>query len=235
MKIKIEAATRLLADAASWFQSLSKEQQDQYLELHPASKYGDQKGTGHDDEKPAAKPGKVQPKKKSPHGKTPKQVQQVKEFAASEEAEPNSKPRRTFGQMIKGKLKGIVHHIKDEVAEAAVAGRAVTKVFAGKKLNDKDMHALKATAVRLVLVCGSLAVTGGLTTAIGHGVSILAQEIAHDFVQHSIVSASEKTLMHSSTTAAADDEDKGLDKMAELFAHYMATSPNVQKILAKAE
>ena len=41
MKVKLNAATRLMAaEGEEWFKSLSKEQQDKYLKLHPNSSYG---------------------------------------------------------------------------------------------------------------------------------------------------------------------------------------------------
>jgi hypothetical protein len=47
MKFKIEAAKRIQADADTWFKSLTKDQQKEYIDLHPNSKYAKDAGSQH--------------------------------------------------------------------------------------------------------------------------------------------------------------------------------------------
>jgi hypothetical protein len=247
MVIKIMAAHRLKADAASWFDSLSQEQQKEYLKLHPDSKYADDVKTGEKDEKPIPLRNKDIPVKKKykheiqkqthPAKNIPKALpKEVEHFAHSEAAHAGSKERRSLGQMIKAKAKGIVKHLVDEVKEAGVAGHAVTKLLRGKPTTPEEQHAMKATATRLVIVIGSMAIGGGLVAAMGEGIKVVAKEIANDFLAHGLINATEKTLMHSSKSDPEPSEksvQQGLDHMTQLMAKYMETSPNVQKILQK--
>ncbi len=242
MAQKLYAAFRLLADADTWFSSLSEEQQKQYIELHPGSKYAKQAGKGKPDSKGTpnkpAEPGSPASKSKpSALTTSPEQLKETHDFAVSKEAEPKSPLRTRFGKMIIKHSKALVHHLKEEVKEAAVAGHSVTKLLRGKKLSGHEKQALKATSIRLAIICGSMAIGGGLMTAAGHGVKHLAEEIAHDFMAHGLIGVAEKTL-HASSEIIGDaeesDSDAGLEELTKRFADYMATSPNVQAILAKA-
>lgn len=182
LKLKIQAAVRLEADAYSWFNSLSKEQQQEYIELHPASKYADNVKSK-DEEKPEEHQQKKKPyvphnSKNHPKPK-PKPAAQEDHHDMHEENHhaAGSQARRSIGQMIKAKAKGIVKHLKDEVKEAGTAGHAVTKLLRRKPLSDVEKHALKATAVRLAIVSISLAAGGGLAAALGEGVNMVAGEL----------------------------------------------------------
>lgn len=233
MPQKVYAAFRLIADADSWFSSLSKEQQDQYIELHPGSKYAKGAGKSKEPDGKGKPTGKAKP---SALTTSPEQLKEAHDFAVSKDAEPKSKFRTKFGNLIAKHAKALVTHLKDEVKEAGMAGHSVTKILRGKKLNNHEKHALKATCIRLAIICGSMAIGGGLMTAAGHGMKHLAEEIAHDFMAHGLIGVAEKTL-HAGTQVIGDaeesDSDAGLEELTKRFGEYMANSPNVQKILAK--
>lgn len=66
--MKIQAAVRMEASEDSWFESLSKEQQEEYIKLHPKSKFAKNK--------PKAKPSSSKPGD-SPQRKKKKQKMQL--------------------------------------------------------------------------------------------------------------------------------------------------------------
>lgn len=229
MPLIIYAAVRLKAEA-TWFDSLTEEQQSGYLAEHPNSKYSKNAKPGV--VKPSVKPTKSKPRTKpsaKPGKSTKVSHQEIHKFAVSDEAKPHSETRRSFGQFLKDHAKGLIHHMKEEVKEAATAGKSALKLMRGGKLTHEEHHALKTTAVHLAIVCGSLAIGGGLSAALASGVSMAAEAIGKSFAAHMISNVAEKTLMHS----AVDDADKGLQALTKEFIKYIETSPDVQKILSE--
>ena len=250
--MKIHAAHRLLAtvitastEDTSWFDSLSKDQQDKYIEMHPDSKYAQAKrkhedgGTDYSHEDTSTSTSTKDNFKAEP-AKNPDRKAKAKEaitkFLTTPAVKPHSEERRSFGKMLKAKAHTAVMSLRDEVKDVGVAAYSVKKLMHGKKLSHTEKHALRATCTRLAIIVGGMALGGGLAHGLAAGGLELAKHIATDFMEHGLVGTAEKTLMHgSSRVSAADDSDDAMLKaLVGKFADYMASSPNLGDIMQKS-
>lgn len=237
--------------ASSWWDSLSPEQQEGYIEEHPTSKYaeerrkskdsgGDKAPAEHKPEhhKPEHKPADKKPEHHDdkPAADAPKIAHvkhAVKKFVKTVEANPGSDVRRTFGQMMLGKAKGIVKGLVNEGHQVLSAGTSIWKLAHGLQISEKEKHHAKEVATRLVVIMGAAVVSGGAGAIFAHGITAAAAHLAQSFVAHGLVGVSEQVIMHASADGKKDDPEEGLHKMAKLLADYLENSPEVKPILEK--
>lgn len=231
--------------SSAWWDSLSAEQQQGYIEEHPNSSYAQdakkakESKEGHKDT-PASKPKddktKAPTKDDKPAADAPKHAKikhAVKQFVKTVEANPGSETRRTFGQMILGKAKGVVKGLMHEGAHIVAAGTSVMKLARGQALSHKEKHHMKEVATRLIVILGAAAVTGGVGAIFAHGIAGAASHLAEDFVAHGLIGVSEETIMHAAKDEGGKEGEEGLNKMTRLLAAYLQDSPNVKDILEK--
>ena len=138
--------TRLIqikADASQWWSSLSKEEQEHYIEQHPKSKYAvDAKKEKEQLPVTDQKTDKPIPKHhihKHAHRIVKKHLKEFhndqKEFFGRKMDEAGSPERRSIGQSIKAKAKGILHAMKHEAKEYHLASGALVKLGKREKLD----------------------------------------------------------------------------------------------------
>lgn len=178
-----------------WFDQLEVSEQKKYIEQHPQSQFA----------KHALKQAKV-----AVHS----MLHEQRKFFKGAGYKPKSAERRSFGQFIKDKAKGLVHALKHEVHEFKEAGQGVNKFFQGKKMSHEEKKALKTVLIHSALVIGPMAVTGGLSA----GLSSVLPSVATHFVEHALVMNVAKVAMFASD----DPTDANMQKMLEKFAEYVA-------------
>lgn len=231
---------REIAGAADeWWESLSKKQQEQYIKLHPRSKYAKQ-ARDPQQEKPAAKkktPNAGEQKKRVAKPKSEQKPESEKisfrdklskiapatlkkigaHFMKSGESKPNSKTRRSFGDALKAKSKVLVDHIKSDIKTFGHAGKALHKIVKGKELDDSDKHAIKHALMDSLSMIAWTAIGGGLSLGVAHALPHLAEH----FVANMIISGGAKALIIASVVTASEDHDKYMENVVNAFADYI--------------
>lgn len=220
--MKLQAATRLEADAHSaWFDSLSPEQQKQYIELHPHSKFAkdaqshdDPKKEEHKDSKPAAKGGHAI---HETHKDLIKQLPQGdREFFENGGAKPGSAPRRKAAHAVKSKTGAILQALKHNAKEMKGGLLALGKIAARKPLTEHDKAALKATVKDAIIITSTVALGGGLA----HGIVGALAHLGNHYLTDIALKSAAHGVVEGSVLANAKDDKllKALiDQIAELI------------------
>lgn len=224
MSTQIHAATRL--KASTWWDSLTDEQKEGYIEEHPTSKYAK--------EAKKAKKALEQPK---PKMKTISEALK-KAFSRAPEADrefyekgghvAKSAARRSASKVIKDKSVGILDHLKMQKDEWKAGINAVRKLSKKQELSHHDKEALKACAKDLVYTVAATALTGGLT----HGVvTALSHMGMHMFTDMSL-----KAFSSSMVTAAEDTEptDKLMSSLVTQMADMFENADIPEDLLARS-
>ncbi len=238
----VEARLRELADD-SWFYDMPKEQQQQYISDHPASKFSATTG------KPAAKDKVKEVLKKS--GETVKKVGQavhkwdeentaeVKEFLGKGHAEPGSETRRNWGKAIADKATGFVKHLGKDLKEHAHALEALAHMGVKKgswdALEEKDRKNLKVLAVNLGIFTTSLIVTGGMSSilhaAAHHSAGTVLTHLATDYITEMVVTSASRAAVFASTPT----DEVLMGKFVQGFAEYIQNgNADFEGAIAKA-
>ena len=238
--------TRLIqikADASQWWSSLSKEEQEHYIEQHPKSKYAvDAKKEKEQLPVTDQKTDKPIPKHhihKHAHRIVKKHLKEFhndqKEFFGRKMDEAGSPERRSIGQSIKAKAKGILHAMKHEAKEYHLASGALVKLGKREKLDHHDIKALKSVAFSLSTVIVPTALTGGLAGGLAHVVPHLISHFLVDFAAQN----GAKAVAFASVETSGKAEDKAMQKFIEAFADYVEkadiSKEDWKKMFAKAE
>ncbi len=121
--------------------------------------------------------------------------------------------RRSFGLMIKQKLKGVMKAMKHEVREFQYAGKAVAQLAHGKKIDEHQKKAIKNVLIHSLLVLGPMAISGGLSAGLAH---VLPHAVG-GFIEHSLVVSATRAAVF-----ASESEEDPMDKLIEKFAEYVA-------------
>jgi hypothetical protein len=153
-------------------------------------------------------------------------VREQQEFFHGEGHKPGSQPRRSLGQAVKAKVKGIVKSLKAEVHEYGLAAHSLYSLAHGNKLDDHQKKAVKTVIVHAGLSAASLTATGGLAEGLVHCLPSLAQH----FVEHVLLVRAGKTAVFAADEASDTPEDDGdaatkdayVEHTIEKFGDYVA-------------
>jgi hypothetical protein len=111
-------------------------------------------------------------------------AEKEKEFFTKAQDKPKSETRRTIGEALRDKSKGIGYAVKDGLKHEAelfkTAALATKKFISGETLTDDDKKALRKVALKVV----TTAVTGASFGGLAHGTAAFAQHVAVEFVPH---------------------------------------------------
>lgn len=209
----------------SFWDSLSRAEQDQYLKDHPDSKYKtatkkpknapSKKGA----EAPAAKPKKLTDIIKNFHA-------DQKKFFESEQHKPDSEERTKLAGLVERKKEGFKKSIKSEVKEWHHAMDGIRELAKGGKLDDHHKSALKAISIHSGIVIGDIALAGGMATL---GAAVTA--FGSGFLTHTLGIHAGKTAIWASTMK---DFDKMTDEeLLDWYVDNMAKSVKTANIPIK--
>ena len=188
-----------------WFKKLPKEEQKEYLKEHPQSRIG------HSFLKTSVE--KVSDTATKAKTSAKQLAQEERDFFKGGADEAGSEHRRSFGLMIKQKLKGVMKAMKHEVREFKYAGQAVAQLAHGKKIDEHQKKAIKNVLIHSLLVLGPMAISGGLSAGLAH---VLPHAVG-GFIEHSLVVSATRAAVF-----ASESEEDPMDKLIEKFAEYVA-------------
>jgi hypothetical protein len=142
-------------------------------------------------------------------------------FFRNGEQKPNSNTRRSIGETINAKIKGILPSIKKEMQHLGhvygSAGEGIANLFSGKQLDDRQKDALKTLGKQVALSALGVALGPGIghgaATFIGHLGGHLAEHIAGELALGGIG----KAALFAGTEMEGDNE-----KYIEWFTLYFA-------------
>ena len=150
-------------------------------------------------------------------------AEKEKEFFTKNQQKPNSEVRRTIGQMMMDKTKGIGYAVKSlaqhEVKEFKEAGNGAKNFFSGKSVSDGEKKALKAVGIKIATTALFGAVTGGAA----HGAAAFGKHLAIEFIPHVVGETILKGIGKAALFAGVDDKNSEmyLEKFGELIAKNM--------------
>lgn len=195
-----------------WFADMPVEEQKEYVEEHPASKYAKLVGAT----KGAASKVKDKTAKVAVMTKTT-----TAEFAKSEHEffhgsghEKGSEPRRTLGKFLQDKAKGIVKACKHEVREFKYAGNALLGMLHGKKPDEHQRAAIKTVMIHTAMVLGPMAVSGGLSLGLAHALP----HVVAGFLEHTLVVSAARAAVFASD---APTPEEMVERLVTKFAEYI--------------
>ena len=153
-----------------------------------------------------------------------------KNFFEENQHSPNSETRRSFGQALRDKVKGmgkaIKHGFKHEVHTFKAAGKAAQKIFStgpGNKLTKEDKKALVSVAVKVA----STAVFGAAFGGLAHGAAAFAKHVAIELIPHVVGETILVGAARGSVFASADGhEEQALADFMNLVAEKMEQMGN---------
>lgn len=206
-----------------WFEGLTKEQQEKYIEEHPNSKYA--KRHGFKSKESGIRPkledriSQMPPEKKEKFNKIKDKLKKLSEeerkFFAEEQHKPGSEQRRKFAEAIKSKTKGFAKAMKEEVKEWKTAVSAVKKIAKREELDHHDKKALKVVATHMAINAGLLAATGGLSASLSAIPAFATHALEHSLV----VNLGRAAAFASVSKDVADmTDDEILEYLVEMFA-----------------
>ncbi len=150
-------------------------------------------------------------------------AEKEKEFFTKNQQKPNSEVRRTIGQMMMDKTKGIGYAVKSlaqhEVKEFKEAGNGAKNFFSGKSVSDGEKKALKAVGIKIATTALFGAVTGGAA----HGAAAFGKHLAIEFIPHVVGETILKGIGKAALFAGVDEKNSEmyLEKFGELIAKNM--------------
>lgn len=152
-----------------------------------------------------------------------------KKFFGHGHHKAKSKERRTAGQLLKDKAKGIVKAIKHEVHEWKTAASGIKALLTGKKLDHHQKKAIKAVAIHTALVATPMLITGGLSA----GLTGAMKGMAVHFLEHTAIMRGIQIAAFASVTAwpaLAVDKDLTDTQALNLFVQQFADSVSTANI-----
>jgi hypothetical protein len=184
----------------NWFDRLSEDEQTEYIESHPNSKYAKNiHRVDHEDQSDKSK------KKSGSDTKNPKAMRHVladkikvlpkkhKEFFETEQDQPNSEQRSGIAKHIRLNHKEIVKHMKGQIVEWKDGCGAIAKLATGKSISAHEKKALKALVIDASVIAASVAVTGGFA----HGAALALKHVGFDVLKDVVL----KTVIRGTTRA----------------------------------
>ena len=150
-------------------------------------------------------------------------AEKEKEFFTKNQQKPNSEVRRTIGQMMVDKSKGIGYAVKSlaqhEVKEFKEAGNGAKNFFSGKSVSDEEKKALRSVAIKVATTALFGAVTGGAS----HGAVAFGKHLAVEFIPHVVGETILKGIGKAALFAGVDEENSEmyLEKFGELITKNM--------------
>jgi hypothetical protein len=145
---------------------------------------------------------------------------------------PESNERRTFGEMIASKTKGIVSGVKRELKhlghEVSEATGGVKALFSGEKPNENQKKAMIAMGKTIGMTVGSIVLSGGAGALLHHGVGTMMTHLGTHLAEHMVG----EVLLYGVGKAAlnAGVEDNNDDKYIEWFSLQLADNIKSGKI-----
>ena len=135
-----------------------------------------------------------------------------------------SQERRSVGEWMASKAKGIVAGVKREAIhlghEVKDAAGGIKALFAGEKLNDHQKKALITMGKTIGMTVGSMILTGGASALLHHGAGTIMAHLGTHLAEHM---AGEVALMGIGKAALhAGKEDESDDKYIEWFVLQLA-------------
>lgn len=208
-----------LADASSWFKSLTKEQQDEYLEMHPNSKYGSGAGSDKDDD---------QKSKSSPapshSSDIAKAISKLPPASRAFYSQGGTLPGSTFREKAKTtilhKMKVIATSLKKESQSWKDGASALLKFAKTGKIDEAEKKAIRTTARDALVLSASVLATGGISYGAVKVLLTVGQYAILDIVLHSAA----KAIIESRTVRAntQDEQDQMLELIVKAVADFVA-------------
>jgi hypothetical protein len=135
-----------------------------------------------------------------------------------------SQERRSVGEWMASKAKGIVAGVKREAIhlghEVKDAAGGIKALFTGEKLNDNQKKALITMGKTIGMTVGSIILTGGASALLHHGAGTIMAHLGTHLAEHM---AGEVALMGIGKAALhAGKEDESDDKYIEWFVLQLA-------------
>lgn len=144
-----------------------------------------------------------------------------KQFFKKGEHKPNSPMRRSIGEAINSKIKGIVPSIKREMEhlghEFKSAGQGIGNLFNGKPLSDEQKVAFKSLGKTVAISALGVAIGGG----IGHGAAVFMKHLGGHMAEH-VVAELIGGGIGKAAIFAGTEMDGDIDRNVEWFTLYFA-------------
>jgi len=218
----VKPMTKLKKD--SFWDSLSRPEQDQYLKDHPDSKYKNSP------KKPKNAPGK---KAAEAPAKPKKLTDIIKNFHADQKKffedgqhQPDSEERAQLAELMKRKKEGFKKSIKSEVKEWHHAMDGIRAMAKGEQLDDHHKSALKAISIHSGIVIGDLALAGGM-----HTLGAAIGSFASGLLSHTLGIHVGKTAIWAATKKDFDNMTD--EELLDWYVDNMAASVKSAKIPVK--
>jgi hypothetical protein len=145
---------------------------------------------------------------------------------------PESNERRTFGEMIASKTKGIVSGVKRELKhlghEVKEATGGVKALFSGQKPDEKQKKAMIAMAKTVGMTVGSIVLSGGAGALLHHGVGTMMTHLGTHLAEHMVGEALLFGVGKAALNAGVEDDND--DKYIEWFTLQLADNIKSGKI-----
>lgn len=227
---------------ADWWAELSPEGKSEYIAEHPNSKFARNKSNEHTEkhertkaqqelqekQKQAKKESKPAP---APEAKKPSSFKDMlmkalprmkpkeQEFWKNDGQKAGSEYRRSMGQLVKDKSKGVVTHLKGQATEWKDGCKAIHKFAKKQPLTDHDKKAMRALALDIVVTTASVAVGGGF----GHGLVGLMQHYALDIVRDCTAKAVFHGVTRANLITAAESmtDEQMMRKIVDAIGDYI--------------
>jgi len=150
-------------------------------------------------------------------------AEKEKEFFSQNQQKPNSEVRRTIGQMMMDKTKGIGYAVKSlaqhEVKEFKEAGNGAKNFLSGNPVSEEEKKALKSVGIKIATTALFGTVTGGAA----HGATAFGKHLAMEFIPHVVGETILKGIGKAALFAGVDEKNSEmyLEKFGELIAKNM--------------
>lgn len=244
MPIKRTYVVETAKSNGDWFHSMSKEQQEGYLEDHPDSQYAKEakKSDEHDGATTNSKD-KTTESKEAPKSSTEHLVKDAKNLSPEDKkfftdgsTEPGSPSRKSVARHVKAKSKGIVAHLKATSKEWHTGCKAIHKLIKKTPLTEHDKTALKNVSKDLLAAVGSVVVTGGLASGLVLAMSHMSLDIVKDAVLKSFATGlvESKLLLLSANDKQEAAYEKMMIKLVEQLAKFIEEGDIPQPVWKKA-
>lgn len=222
-----------LSKGDNWWANLTHEQQADYIEDHPNSKFAKNARDKHVD-----RVGIKQADKEKYGNKIKKSWDEFsdeqKEFFTEGGHRKGSKARRSLGQVMKDKSRAFVKGLKRDVEDWKVAGTAVKTITSGKKLSKREKSALKSVAIHFGFALAPIAITGGLSAGMtsilpAMGVGLLKSTLTNSILPVTMFAAATKGDLRDDAT-----QEQALIYLIHLMGDQMANGEISEDVWAQA-
>jgi hypothetical protein len=177
---------------------MTKDQQDDYIDKHPNSKFAKQKYSGRvakpkdssnnkDKDKDKDKDTKDKQQKlpsmfsvfKEPISKLSKNYQ---DFFKNKQDKPNSDERKSLAKHLRTSKTDLMDGLKHQVHEWKDGCKAIKKIATGKQISDHEKKAVKTLVIDAAITAASVAITGGFAHGLAAAIKHTAFDVLKDVV-----------------------------------------------------